>query len=94
MSRSPLLAQLHALSSHHRAVVETSRCSCFYCLARFEGSEVKQWVDGGQTAVCPRCFIDAVLPEAGLPVPLSEEVLAEMNTAYFASSHSLVGAEP
>lgn len=38
-------------------------CSCYFCLAAFDGGEVEAWGDEGQTALCPRCGMDAVVPE-------------------------------
>jgi len=51
-------------------------CGCFYCLGFFRSAHIKKWVgttrDGrriesgegpGQTAICPLCGIDAVIPE-------------------------------
>lgn len=35
--------------------------SCYYCMRRFKASEIKEWVDQGLTALCPRCGIDAVV---------------------------------
>lgn len=44
---------------------ETS-CRCYYCLKTFKGKDIKEWVTelkGEQTALCPHCSIDAVIPE-------------------------------
>ena len=38
-------------------------CGCFYCLATVPGDDVREWVDDGRTALCPRCGIDSVLPD-------------------------------
>ena len=37
-------------------------CGCFRCQATFVAGDVRQWVDQGMTALCPRCGVDAVLP--------------------------------
>jgi len=37
-------------------------CGCFHCRSIFASDEIRQWVDDGQTALCPRCGIDSVLP--------------------------------
>jgi hypothetical protein len=35
---------------------------CFYCVTVFDVQEIDEWIDGGQTALCPHCGIDSVLP--------------------------------
>jgi hypothetical protein len=35
---------------------------CFYCIPVFDVEEIEEWIDGGQTALCPHCGIDSVLP--------------------------------
>jgi hypothetical protein len=52
------------LSFHNRArVAAAAECGCFHCQAVFPGSDVREWVDDGQTALCPHCSIDAVLAD-------------------------------
>lgn len=52
----------HEFSSDHRALIERSvKCGCFYCQRIFNPRDIKEWIDGGQTALCP-CGVDAVLP--------------------------------
>jgi len=37
-------------------------CGCFCCLQTFKASEVIDWIDDGDTPLCPHCGIAAVLP--------------------------------
>ena len=37
-------------------------CGCFCCLQTFAASEVTDWIDDGDTPLCPHCGIAAVLP--------------------------------
>ena len=81
--RARELEVIHAHSIHHRADVERSeRCGCFYCEAMFASAEIVEWVYGsaefpdGDTALCPRCDINAVLPSAVMDV--TPELLSEM----------------
>jgi hypothetical protein len=37
-------------------------CGCYFCLTTFKGVDVDEWTDDGETALCPRCNIDAVMP--------------------------------
>jgi NAD-dependent SIR2 family protein deacetylase len=36
-------------------------CGCFHCLNVFEATEVVDWIDDGETPLCPRCGVDAVM---------------------------------
>jgi hypothetical protein len=73
----------HKHSDHHRAEVERSAtCGCFCCGETFTPSEIERWCDGGQTAICPRCGVDAVLgSESGF---VSEGFLTKMRSYWFA----------
>lgn len=80
---SPAVLSAHTRSSYHRAEVERSEvCGCFHCLAWFRPARVAEWIDGGQTALCPLCGIDSVLGSAS-SVSLSAEFLAEMRAYWF-----------
>lgn len=52
-----------ALSSHNRKRVSLQgQCGCFFCMRTFASSDIKEWVDDNQTALCPHCDTDSVLP--------------------------------
>ena len=36
---------------------------CYYCTEVFSPNMIKKWVDDGQTALCPFCETDSVIPE-------------------------------
>lgn len=77
------LEAAHRHSSLHRqAVLASDDCACFYCLRQFAPAEIAQWVDGEQTALCPRCGIDAVLGSA-CPYPLTAAFLTQMHQFWF-----------
>jgi len=51
------------LSSNNRDdVCPGVPCGCYFCLRRFDGGTVVEWVDDEKTALCPFCGVDAVLP--------------------------------
>ena len=53
----------HAASSRHRLQLEhAEKCGCFYCLKTFPVTEIEEWIDNDQTALCPKCGIDSVIP--------------------------------
>lgn len=48
---------------HNREKLEkVSECACYYCYKIFPPSEIQEWVDKNNTAICPYCLIDSVLP--------------------------------
>ena len=74
-------AYLHA--SDHRREIEAGRLAgCFSCLEIFPAGQVADWIDGGRTAVCPRCGVDAVLGDrfGGL---LKRPFLEKMRARWF-----------
>jgi hypothetical protein len=84
---------LHRLCSANRdTLARCSRAGCFYCCEIFAPAEIMDWVDGQQvvtgstadgiTALCPRCGIDAVIPEME-GVALSKDLLVEMKAHWF-----------
>lgn len=47
---------------NHGEIAEMVQCGCYFCCEVFDGKEVTEWTDENQTAVCPRCGVDSVLP--------------------------------
>jgi hypothetical protein len=75
--------EAHQLSIHHRTdILRSERCGCFYCLRIFLPSEIEEWVDDGQTALCPYCGIDSVLGSAS-GIEISQDFLGQMRERYF-----------
>ncbi|WP_263356945.1 cytoplasmic protein [Acidicapsa ligni] len=81
--RHPDLDAAHKHSSRHRAEVEASTvCGCFYCLSTFPPTAITGWIDDGQTALCPRCPVDAVLGSAS-GLPITSDFLERMHNRWF-----------
>lgn len=75
------LKSTHYDCSLHRPLIERSKqVGCFYCLRLFSPSEIKKWIDDDQTALCPHCGIDAVLPDSA---NIAEEFLKLMHDYWF-----------
>jgi hypothetical protein len=71
-------------ASRHRAELEASgRCACFFCFKKFATSEIKAWVDGNQTALCPHCGLDSVLG-SGTEHRIDDTFLRRMHQYYYA----------
>jgi hypothetical protein len=53
-----------SFAMHNRGMVESSRTvGCYFCGKIFKPAEITEWVDKADTAICPYCEVDAVLPE-------------------------------
>ena len=84
---APGLDQDH-LSAHkhcirHRAELEgSSTCGCFYCFEIFPPTQITEWVDADQTALCPKCGIDAVIGSAS-GYPITSNFLHRMHEHWF-----------
>jgi hypothetical protein len=51
------------LSFRNRSALSKSNiCSCFYCLSKISPNEIKEWIDDDETALCPKCGIDSLVP--------------------------------
>lgn len=76
-----------------------SQCGCFYCGSRFAAGEVDDWsvnLQGGFTALCPRCGIDSVLVAKSvesLGAKFGPELLRQMRAAWFGEPMSAEGSE-
>ncbi len=78
-----VLARDHATRNRDEILAST-HCGCLYCTSVFTPSDVADWVkdDKGETAICPRCGVDAVLGDrAGYP--LTEDFLRRMHGRWF-----------
>ena len=53
---------LHARSVNNRgALLDSGQCGCFFCLKMFRPEEIRRWLHE-ETALCPYCSTDAVIP--------------------------------
>lgn len=73
--------------NHRKNVLAADLCGCFYCLKLFPPSTIIEWVDFaadgvGQTALCPHCGVDAVVPSVPAR-PVSAELLATLHEQGF-----------
>lgn len=77
------LRQIYRHTANHREeVLQSSRCCCVYCGRDFNSADIDEWVDDGQTAVCPHCGIDAVLGDSS-GYDLTPKLLKALHLAYF-----------
>ena len=76
-------------SRHHRErMTPMIPCGCFHCQAVFSADGIRDWIDDGQTALCPRCGVDAVLPDV-----TGTATLRALHDERFGSSYQPSAAE-
>ena len=79
------LIKAHKYVNHNKALLEQSKfAGCMYCKQIFAASEVTDFLGGDEedTAECPKCGIDSVLPDkAGFPV--EESTLLALHNKWF-----------
>jgi hypothetical protein len=70
-------------SSHRQEILSSNLCGCFYCRQTYPPSEILEWINdiNGETAICPKCGIDAVL-SSKYPIE-DNRFLDEMNKYWF-----------
>ena len=79
------LIRMHAHASHHDfAVSKSTECGCFHCVKTFTPQQITEWIDNGQTAVCPFCGVDSVIPDRRYASAADTSVLQQMHDFWFA----------
>jgi NAD-dependent SIR2 family protein deacetylase len=78
------LDRIHDAASRNReALLSSARCGCFSCESVFHTWDIEEWTDNGDTAVCPKCRVTSVLPEALPEGELSQALLHAMCRRWF-----------
>lgn len=74
----------HKFCTNNREMLKNdSVCGCFYCLRIFSPDEITDWIhDKSETARCPYCGIDSVLPKSA-GYTLTKEFLKDMYDYWF-----------
>lgn len=74
-----IMAHSHCIQNYDE-ILASGQCGCFYCAAVFPSSAVANWVKDkeGQTAICPKCGMDAVLGDRS-GYRITEELLRRMH---------------
>ncbi|WP_237709868.1 cytoplasmic protein [Stutzerimonas stutzeri] len=77
------IKEAHKHSIRHRGELRDSEaCGCFYCLEIFDYKNIEEWIDDGDTALCPGCGIDSVIGSAS-GFQISREFLSAMKKHWF-----------
>lgn len=77
------LENLHTYSTNNRRFVAISdKCYCFYCRACVDHSEIVDYLKDEQTAVCPKCGIDSIIPDR-IDETVDESIIAKLHAYWF-----------
>jgi len=83
------LETAHAHSTLHKPEILWSQiCGCFYCGSTFEPVDILEWIDDDQTALCPRCHIDAVIGDRS-GIEITKDFLTEMHNYWFTETKDI-----
>jgi len=83
------LIRAHRHSIKHMEEVQASTmCGCFYCLKKFTPSEINDWLESEETALCPYCSIDAVIGDKS-GYAITDTFLSSMREMWFVASDAL-----
>ncbi len=47
---------------NRKSLEEAKMCVCIDCLYQYHVHKILNWTDNGQTAICPHCWDDTVIP--------------------------------
>ena len=82
-----LLNKLHKYCRNNIELIEKSKkCYCFYCKSIVDAKEVLDattpFTRRIQTAFCPRCDIDSLIPDA-IDEKITKEIIDDMHEYWF-----------
>ena len=71
-------------TGNRNEIEQSKRCGCVACTRTFDANDVVDYLKDrqGETAVCPRCMIDAVIGDA-CGVKLTRKLLDKLNKEWF-----------
>ena len=73
---------LRARSMNNRgALLDSRQCGCFFCLKMYKPDQITRWLHE-ETALCPYCNVDAVIPES-TDYELDDSLLLAMKEYWF-----------
>lgn len=81
--KKKLLEKVHAFSTNNKRLIEKSdKCFCFYCKKTMDSNEITRFLDNDNTALCPHCGVDAIIPDC-IDVDIDETLINDMNNYWF-----------
>ena len=66
--------------ANRQELFSVKQAACFHCLKVFNVNLIRNWEDAEQTAICPYCNIDSVIP---VNKDINLHLLKRLNKYYF-----------
>ncbi len=77
------LEKVHAYSFNNKdSIIKSDRCFCFHCKKIIDNSEIINYVDTENTALCQYCGIDSLIPDS-IDVNIDEKLINDMHNYWF-----------
>ena len=70
--------------SNKQSILSSNKCGCFFCKKIFDNNLISEHYindKNGETAICPFCGVDSILPDS--KVEISPELLDDMYNVWF-----------
>lgn len=81
MKKKELELAIDFATSNKKNLMNSNKAGCYYCRKIYPAAEVKEFLETEDTALCPKCGIDSVLPDS--VCDLSIETLKELHQFWF-----------
>ncbi len=83
------LEEAHKHTIRNREELEKSEfVFCISCRSFVQPSDVTEFVDGGQTGLCPFCDVDALIGDA-CGIRLTDKLLSDLHYKYFSNNPTI-----
>ena len=63
-------------------VEQSDACGCYSCTKIFKKEDIAEWTDNYQTAICPFCNVDCVIPDK-CGIEINEQSLIALKQFWF-----------
>lgn len=77
------MEKLHAYCTNNLELIEKSdKCYCFHCKKMMDSNEITRYLDKENTALCPYCGIDAIIPDC-VDEEINDGLINDMHNYWF-----------
>ena len=81
--RQNLLSKLYDYSTKNKKLVlQSNKCYCFKCKKSMNSTEISEYTEESEDAICPYCKEEYILPDA-IDEPITDELIEDMNKYWF-----------
>lgn len=73
----------HLHTSYNRGEIQVSDvCHCLFCETSFNATEVVDYIDAGETGLCPYCDCDSIIADAS-KIEMTGKLLSDLHMRFF-----------